>query len=145
MGSIVGSVGAKGGVAIPLPGSSNAVLTSIYLPTYPVVANTAFFYVAFEFGWRSFQFQLNPTGGATAMTCEVNVTLDPQTAQGLAQNWQPVPMPGTATVNSATWFNPMTGAAGQQMARVDSGPWVAFQLVGSGGNANSQVFFGASA
>jgi hypothetical protein len=134
MGSVVGTVGDKFGIIVPGPGiptggtginaGQSYVLTSIYLPTYPTVANTAFYYVAFEFGWRAFILQLVPNAAVGSVA--VNATLDGQTAQGNGSAWEPLPAP---TAGTGTWSNPMTNAAGTRLFRIDSGPWVAFQLV----------------
>jgi hypothetical protein len=151
MGSVVGTVGDKFGLIVPGPrvptgstGIANGqiyVLTSIYLPAYPIVANTTFLYVAFEFGWRAFVLQLNPgVGGAGTVT--VNATLDGATAQGNGNAWETLPTP---TAGTGVWSNPMGSTAGQRLLRIDSGPWVAFQLAVASFNsaANAYVLFGA--
>lgn len=150
MGSVVGTVGAKFGIIIPGPGiptggngiatGQSYVLTSIYLPTYPVVANTTFYYVAFEFGWRAFVLQLVPN--AAVGSVQVNVTLDGATAQGQGSAWEPLPAP---TAGTGTWNNPMTNVAQTRLMRIDSGPWVAFQLVVSTipAGQNAYVLFSA--
>lgn len=150
MGSVVGTVGDKFGLIVPGPGiptsgnginaGQNYVLTSIYLPTYPTVANTTFYYVAFEYGWRAFVLQLVPQAGIGSVT--VNVTLDGATAQGLGSAWELLPVP---TAGTGAWSNPMSNTAGTRLCRVDSGPWVAFQLVVATIPAvqNAYVLFGA--
>ena len=130
MGSIVGSVGAKFGARVPATGAlvatTNYILTSLYLPVYPTIAGTQFIYVAFEYGWRAFNFQ-GVGGGA-----EINATMDGPTAQGQASMWVPV---GVGTGNGA---NPVV-AGGYLFT--NTGPWAAFQIVPSG--AGGYILFGA--
>lgn len=153
MGSIAGTVGGKFGIILPGPGvpsggnglldAQTFVLTSIYQPVYPVIANTTFYYVAYEYGWRSFILQLVPAGSSVG-TVQVNATLDGATAMGQAQNWESLPQPSSG--GGGAWVNPMTTVSLARFCRIDSGPWVAFQLVAAGflAGGNSYVLFGAS-
>lgn len=151
MGSVVGTVGDKFGLVVPGPnvpagsgsiiGGQNYVITSIYLPVYPTVANTTFLYAGFEFGWRAFILQLVPAGVAGTVT--VNATLDGATAQGNGNAWELLPAP---TAGTGTWSNPLSNAGGLRLFRIDSGPWVAFQLVATGSwiaTSNAYVLFSA--
>jgi hypothetical protein len=59
---------------------------------------------------RTFQLLL---GGATDVSVEIFGTLDRNTAEGNASNWEPIPAPSTEA--SPAWSNPLTDAAGTRM------------------------------
>ena len=127
MGSITGSVGDKAGMRVPLVGSGQSiVLPSLYLATYPTIANLTFQYCGLEFGWRAGTFQLIP-GTAAGLSVNIGVTLDQATAQGSRNPgaWEALPQPAAST---GEWSNPLVQGAGTQLARIDSGPWVAIIL-----------------
>lgn len=155
MGSVVGTVGAKFGLQIPAPpavslptGTSTVVLTQIALPSYQQASATnTYLYVAFEYGWRAFDFQVVPaTGFAGTISAQVNVTLDAGTASGLTGStaWEPAPFPSVGT-GSVGWNNPMTAAVSTRTLYLNSGPWAAFQIVFTvtGGPPVGYMLFGA--
>lgn len=137
MGSIIGTVGDRAGAKIMLVAGQNLVLTSF--PWYgvtaqpPVVQPPGYYYVAFEFGWTKFVFQIVP-GNATAGTFTVNVTNDQPTAQQSPGNpaaWEQLPSP-IVEGSTSTWANPLTLSAGGRLFYVNSGPWAAFQIALTG-------------
>lgn len=131
MGSIVGTVGDKVGLRLPIAAVSNLVITSLAGPYPAANATNLYTYAAFEFGWRAFAFQLVP-GTSGTLSAAVNVTLDQATAQGVvgANLWEQVPPTGLG--GAGGFINPMTQAAGTRLLFVASGPWAAFQVVVTG-------------
>ena len=140
MGSIVGSVGAKFGLSIPIPAATQNIVITSLPPPYPTIANTTIVYAGFEFGWRNFLFQIVP-GTATGMSATVFSTLDGASAQGNANNWEQVPV-----ASGTGWSNPMTGTTAERLCFINSGPWCAFLVIVSGAVAgSSSVLFAAGA
>jgi hypothetical protein len=131
MGSIVGTVGDRAGAKILLTAGQNLVLSSF--PSLTTPAPAGYYYVAFEFGWTKFVFQIVP-GNATAGTFMVNVTNDQPTAQQSPGNlgaWEQMPSP-VVEGSTVVWTNPLTLTAGGRLFYVNSGPWAAFQIAVAG-------------
>jgi hypothetical protein len=145
MGSIITTVGNKGGKPLFTFTGASQDSQCIFSTAPPYVppsretgAGTGTATGDLPMGYKNVLFQL--TGVNTAGSVLVFGTIDIPTAQGLAQEW--VPLPAPATEAAYQWSNPLTKAfPGQAVLAVDK-PFIAYRALSSAdfvGNAVLQV------